>query len=170
MKKNVILVFSGPSGSGKTTLIKKLIEDFPDFILNKSYTTRLPREKEVDYFFVNKEFFEKNKDSFFEIVEYNNNLYGIHLDFLKNKTIFIVDYRGFKSLQKNNKVISFFIYADLNILKERLINRKEIEIEKRLKIAETEFFSMSEYDFILNNIDLDKTYEEIKKIIEKIFN
>ena len=57
--KNLICV-SAPSGSGKTTLCKAIREARPDLIWSVSYTTRFPRDNEIngeDYNFISKEEF-----------------------------------------------------------------------------------------------------------------
>ena len=72
--KYSVIAIIGKSGSGKDTLLNKFFENFSrKNVLHKiiSYTTRPPRENEVDgkdYFFVSKEeFAEKVLD--FEMLE-----------------------------------------------------------------------------------------------------
>ena len=64
MKKGKFIVISGPSGVGKGTICNKLIDDLlAEYSV--SYTTREPREGEVDgvnYNFISKEDFEKRTD------------------------------------------------------------------------------------------------------------
>ncbi|MDR2698021.1 MAG: 50S ribosome-binding GTPase, partial [Holophagales bacterium] len=53
--KGDIFVLSAPSGAGKSTLIKRLFDDLDRLSFSVSFTTRLPREGEVDgrdYFFI----------------------------------------------------------------------------------------------------------------------
>ena len=60
-KTGVLTVMSGFSGAGKGTIVKALLEQY-EYFLSISYTTRAPREGEVDgrdYFFVSREEFEK---------------------------------------------------------------------------------------------------------------
>ena len=60
--KGLLIVISGFSGAGKGTLMKKLLEDYEQYALSISMTTRAPREGEVDgreYFFATREQFEE---------------------------------------------------------------------------------------------------------------
>ena len=57
-RKGILIVVSGFSGAGKGTLMKKLMEDYDNYALSISMTTRTPRPGEVDgreYFFVTRE-------------------------------------------------------------------------------------------------------------------
>ena len=59
--KGLLVVISGFSGAGKGTLMKKLLQDYEQYALSISMTTRAPREGEVDgreYFFATREQFE----------------------------------------------------------------------------------------------------------------
>ena len=59
---SIMLILSSPSGAGKTTLTKKIQQKYQNFKISVSHTTRKPRLNEVegiDYFFINKEEFEK---------------------------------------------------------------------------------------------------------------
>ena len=61
-RKGILIVVSGFSGAGKGTLMKKLMEDYDNYALSISMTTRTPRPGEVDgreYFFVTREQFEE---------------------------------------------------------------------------------------------------------------
>ena len=57
-KKGILIVVSGFSGAGKGTLMKKLMQDYDNYALSISATTRQPRVGEEDgreYFFRTKE-------------------------------------------------------------------------------------------------------------------
>ena len=76
------LIIVGPSGVGKGTLITKFTELHKEkFGFSVSYTTRTPREGEVDgvhYNFVTKDVFNTmiSKDEFIEHCEVHGNFYG----------------------------------------------------------------------------------------------
>jgi guanylate kinase len=59
-KKGMMIVLSSPSGAGKTTLAKKIQKNNPIFHISISYTTRQPRQNEIDgkdyHFVTSKEF------------------------------------------------------------------------------------------------------------------
>ena len=80
-KKGILIVVSGFSGAGKGTLMKRLLEDYDDYALSVSATTRSPRPVEEDgreYFFKSVEEFEKMiaQDELIEYAKYVNNYYG----------------------------------------------------------------------------------------------
>ena len=76
-----LYVVSAPSGAGKTTLVRKLMDLHPGLRFSVSYTTRQPREGEVDgkdYFFLNTPLFERmqESDEFLEYAEVFGKFYG----------------------------------------------------------------------------------------------
>ena len=80
-RKGILIVVSGFSGAGKGTLMKKLMEDYDNYALSISMTTRTPRPGEVDgreYFFVTREQFEEKigQDGLIEYANYCGNYYG----------------------------------------------------------------------------------------------
>ena len=81
MNNGHLYVISAPSGTGKTSLVKALIKKDPSIRLSVSTTTREPRAGEVngkDYFFVNKEDFDRqiNDNEFIEWAFVYGNFYG----------------------------------------------------------------------------------------------
>ena len=73
------LIIVGPSGAGKSSLEKKLVTLFPnDFYKTISFTTRAPRNgevDEVDYYFLNQEEFDKTEKV--EHITFGDNHYGL---------------------------------------------------------------------------------------------
>ena len=63
-KKGILIVVSGFSGAGKGTLMKKLLEEYDNYALSISATTRGPRQGEVD----GREYFFKTTDEFEEMI------------------------------------------------------------------------------------------------------
>ena len=79
--EGLLIVISGFSGAGKGTLMKRLIEDYQNYALSISMTTRRPRQGEVEgreYFFATREQFEEKiaQDGFIEYASYCGNYYG----------------------------------------------------------------------------------------------
>ena len=75
-----MIILSSPSGAGKTTLVK-LISKNKNYFTSVSHTTRTPRSNEiegVDYFFTNKDEFQKliNENEFLEYAKVFDNYYG----------------------------------------------------------------------------------------------
>ena len=48
MKKGKLLIISGFSGVGKGTVVKYILDNYSDYKISISATTRSPREGEVD--------------------------------------------------------------------------------------------------------------------------
>jgi hypothetical protein len=60
-RRGLMLVVSSPSGAGKTSLCRRLLVDHADLTLSVSWTTRPPRQGEMDgreYHFVTQEAFD----------------------------------------------------------------------------------------------------------------
>ena len=182
IKKFALVTISGPSGVGKSEIAKRLL-NYPDLNIQDlvGFTTRLPREGEIDgqeYYFISKEEFLKRvaDNQFLEHAEYNNNYYGTPLNSLKEglltKNILqIVDIQGFRKIKKvwEDKNISFWLQPPnrdklLSNLQKR--GDKEEDIEKRLAIAEKEVPLVGEYDYTFTvNDNLDQVAEQVKEKI-----
>ena len=62
MRHGILFVVSAPSGTGKTTVVEELVGTVPDLVMSRSYTSRVPREGEVegvDYHFIRPQVFEE---------------------------------------------------------------------------------------------------------------
>ena len=87
-----------------------------------------------------------------------------------------IDVKGVLSLKKyfkdRLKIVSIFLDAPDEVLRDRLSKRGESEeqIEKRLSRSELERSYKKHYDLIVENIDLDKTVETICDFIDKNSN
>lgn len=172
---------SAPSGAGKTTLVDRLLKEFPGIRRSVSCTTRKPRlgEKDgVDYFFIDKKKFEDmvRKDLFFEWEEVHGACYGTPKEpLLKRRnqgqhTILDVDTRGGLTIKKafSGSCIIFLLPPSLKDLEARLRGRKtdsEEAIQRRLEDARTQIAEKDKFDYVVVNDDLDRAYNEIRKII-----
>ena len=180
-KRSNLVIISGPSGSGKTSICNKLTK-YPKVKQSISYTTRKPRNGEiegVDYCFVERSEFEKlvKEDKFIEHAEYCGNLYGTPAGPVKevvdddNLFILAIDVKGaMQVMKKRPDAIYIFIMApDDETLKHRLRNRlteaDEI-INKRFLAAKEEMEASKHYDYCVINDRLDDAVKEIEGILQ----
>ena len=179
----VLVVISSPSGTGKTTICKKLISNDNNLHLSISVTTRKKRDTEiegVDYFFKTKQDFIslKKEDEFIETALVFDNFYGTLkkevINKLKNGIDVIIDIdwqgtRQINSFMDGNVVKIFLLPPSLKELSNRLSTRasdslKEIDFRMSKAVKEIEHFN--EYDYVLINNDVEKTFSKINQILD----
>ena len=183
-KNNKLIIISSPSGAGKTTLCKLLIKKNKNIKLSISYTSRNKRLNEIngkDYYFVSRENFKrlKRENYFIETAKNFNNFYGSPFkNIIKSQKknqhlLFDIDWKGARKIRKNynkNNIIDFFILPpSKSELKKRLIKRgtdNKKEIKLRLSYAINEMKHYKEYKYVLINENVQKTVNDIIKIIE----
>ncbi len=90
MKRGLLTVVSGFSGAGKGTITKKLLQDYENYALSISATTRSPREGErhgKEYFFTTKERFEEMiaGEELVEYASYCGNYYGTPAPYVREQ-------------------------------------------------------------------------------------
>lgn len=182
-----LFVVSAPSGAGKTTLCQRLLRDFSGITLSISSTTRAPRGSEkhgVEYFFLDKAEFEKKiqEGQFAEWAMVHENYYGtskavLEKAFQENKSVLLdIDVQGADQLKKSyphNCYRIFIAPPSLAELEFRLRARKtdsEETIQKRLQNAKAEMDQRAHFDCTIVNDSLDRAYEELKTIVEKLLD
>ncbi|ALA69217.1 guanylate kinase [Geobacillus thermoleovorans] len=173
---------SGPSGVGKGTVRKALFSQ-PDINLHYSVsvTTRKPREGEVegvDYFFRTREQFEQmiRENKLLEWAEYVGNYYGTPIDYVEKtlaegKDVFLeIEVQGAMKVRRAFPEALFIFLAppSLTELEKRIMGRgtesKEL-IENRLRAAKEELEMMDEYDYVVENDEVELACERIKAIV-----
>lgn len=179
-----VLVISGPSGSGKSSLISLLLKNFSNSFFSVSATSRNKRENEkdgIDYHFISKEKFESEikKNNFLEYAKVHDNYYGtpylpIQKALQEQKLVILdIDVQGFFQVKEKLNTTSIFITTKNKLtLKNRLKNRlseNAKSIEKRLQTASEEIKEIKNYDFLLINDDLYKTYANLENITKCMF-
>lgn len=178
-----VIILVAPSGSGKTTIARRLLQDFDRLRFSVSATTRAQRPGErngIDYHFLDRGTFLRyiHQKKFIEWEEfYNGKYYGTLGEEVENKlksgyyVLFDVEVKGAVNLKKHygNRSLAIFIKPpSLEILKQRLINRKsdaQSSIEERLERAKMEMEFENRFDYVVVNDDLEKAYHAIKKIV-----
>ncbi|KAM5381139.1 hypothetical protein ACJZ2D_003055 [Fusarium nematophilum] len=178
------LVICGPSGVGKGTLIKLLFDRHAEiFTLSVSHTTRSPRPGETDgveYHFVTKDAFKDlvAKDGFVEHAQFGSNLYGtskvtIEEQTAKGKVVVLdIEMEGVKQVKASSIDARYvFVSPPSNEeLEKRLRGRgteTEASVQQRLGRARDElaWAETAEFDKILVNDDLEKTYQELDSFV-----
>jgi len=178
-----LIVISSPSGAGKSTLCKMIIKNDPDVKLSISATTRKQRPGEIDgqdYFFISKEKYDQMIDNqeFLEHAHIFDNYYGTPEKMVKdelengNDVLFDIDWQGarqlFQKFKKEDVVTIFILPPSMDELHKRLQTRAQDNEEvvlRRMEKAKDEVSHYDEYDFVLINDDLEKTYQKIHRII-----
>ena len=180
--KSKLFCISAPSGCGKSSLIRKLLENNALLKQSISFTTRKPRESEVngeDYFFVSKNDFTKmiEKNEFIEYAEVYGNLYGTNKKWLQeelNKNLSHIllelDVQGAISIKNifPESVRIFINPPNLDTLEKRLYSRgkdTEKQIKIRLAKADQEISIGSNFEYVIINDKFDKCLKSLNNII-----
>lgn len=185
MSKGTLLVFSGPAGAGKdSVLIEFLKKKVPGVWKSVSYTTRAPREGEVngvDYNFISVEDFEKliEQNAMLEYAKYGVNYYGTPRtsvdEHLGNGDIVIlkIEVQGADQIKKlySDSVGAFIMPPSLEILEKRLRGRgteSDEDILRRLKIAEDELAYSTNYDYHIVNDRLEDAVDDLSAVVRAL--
>ena len=181
-RRGIMLVLSSPSGAGKTTLTRNLLEQEENVSLSISVTTRPRRGSEIDgvhYLFVSERRFEAMRDGgeLLEWAEVHGNFYGTPREPVEKAlaagrdVLFDIDWQGTRQLlekMRDDVVGVFVLPPTADELKTRLERRAEDSksiIDERLGNAQEEISHWREYDYILVNRDLDKSFARLRAIL-----
>ncbi len=180
--RGIVFVVSAPAGTGKTTLVERLKSEFPQVVQSIAYTSRSPREHEVNgvhYHFVTKEEFKERLKTgdFLEHVELYGTYYGtsrlwVEARLKENKMVFLViDTQGALILQQHSlkfPIVYIFIKPpSIDALQARLLKRAtETEESMRIRLAqaEQELSRESYYDYSIVNDQFEEAYQALKAI------
>lgn len=185
MSDGTLLVFSGPAGAGKdSVLIEYLKKNVPGVWKSVSYTTRAPRDGEingVDYNFVTVDEFEKliEQNAMLEYAKYGVNYYGTPRmsvdEHLKNGDIVIlkIEVQGAEQIKNiyPQSIGAFIVPPSLEILEKRLRGRgteTDEDILRRLKIAEDELAYSVNYDYQIINDRLEDAVDDLTAVIRAL--
>ena len=180
--KGVLLVISGCAGTGKGTLVKSLLENYDNYALSVSATTRAPRKNEIE----GVHYFYKTKEEFLEMIEhgelveyaeYVGNYYGtprayVEQQLTKGKDVILeIEIQGALKIKERfpDTLLLFLLPPDVDTLKARLEGRgteTEEIIEKRLSRAVEEAEFIEKYDYLIVNDDLEKCVRETHAVIQ----
>jgi guanylate kinase len=177
-----LFVVSSPSGGGKGTLIQRALKELPNVSYSVSYTTRAPRNGEVEgreYFFVTPEKFQSMiaAGEFLEWANVYGKLYGtsrcqVTREVSEGRDIILeVDVQGAESVRGlvADSVSIFILPPSLEILRQRLVSRgtdSPAELEVRLQNAPRELEAYKEFDYVIINDDIERAAGQLASIIK----
>jgi len=180
MSGNLFIV-SAPSGAGKTSLVGALLASTPGIELSISYTTRPPREGEVDgknYHFVDRATFLEmsGRGDFLESAEIYGNLYGTSQSWIKSQIdagrdlLLEIDWQGASQVRRLfPAAISIFILPpSIEILEQRLHGRGKDTpevIARRMRAARDEISHVAEFDYVIINDKLDEAVRQLQAVV-----
>jgi len=182
VRRGLLLILSSPSGAGKSTLSRMLMDWDPTMRFSISATTRKPRPGESDgreYYFRTREQFESMVKSgeMLEHAEVFGNLYGsprgpvLAAMEAGTDTVFDIDWQGGQQIKQamRDDVVSIFILPpSIAELDRRLRSRGQDSdevIAGRMAKSRDEISHWAEYDYVLVNQDLDRTFDDLKAIL-----
>jgi guanylate kinase len=180
--RGILFVVSSPSGGGKGTIIQQVLKQMPNLSYSVSYTTRPPRDGEVEgreYFFVTPEQFEAMAAAgeFLEWAHVHGKLYGtsrhqVSREVFEGRDIILeVDVQGAVSVRElvTDSVSVFILPPSVEILRQRLIARGTDlpeELELRLKNAPVELRHYKAFDYVIINDQVERAAGQLGCIIE----
>jgi guanylate kinase len=180
MKGNLFII-SSPSGGGKGTLIRRVLEIVPNIGYSVSFTTRAPREGEMDgkhYNFVSLAEFENliTTGEFLEYAQVHSNFYGTSRGQVEHETaagidiILEIDVQGAELVKKAapDAVSVFILPPSFEVLKARLQSRATEDAEDlqlRLKNSRGEVERYSEFDYVIINDEVEQAVKNLEAVI-----
>jgi guanylate kinase len=181
MGRGIPFIVSAPSGAGKTTLCKMAVEFFSEIGFSVSYTTRKPRDGEVDgvdYHFVDDRVFDGmvKKGEFLEHAGVHGSRYGTSRKDLETElgrgmdVLLDIDVQGAEQVQKHLEggVYIFIVPPSVEDCEMRLkVRAKDSpgEIKKRVRASIEEIKRADAYEYIIINDDLDSAFERLKSVM-----
>ena len=186
MNKGILIVISGFAGVGKGTLVKRLVQNYDNYALSVSMTTRGPRNGETngkEYFFVTKEEFEDKiaSDGFVEHACYCGNYYGTPKSYVEEQmelgkdVILEIEIQGALQIKKKfpGAVLVYILPPSAAELEKRLRGRgseTEEKIRERLNRAAEESKGLENYDYLIVNDDIDEAEKRLRGVLVAAHN
>lgn len=176
-----LAIISGPSGAGKSTVIGEVLRRRPELYFSVSFTTRSPREGEVNgvnYHFVDVPEFERmiRDGELLEWACYSGNYYGTSAKLIDEKLnagvdvlldIEVVGSRIVHDKRPDTPLI-FVLPPSFEELSRRLHGRhtdSEEVIRRRLDRAREELKEIPRYDYLVINDVVSEAAEEVLAIL-----
>lgn len=179
--QGTLFVVSAPSGAGKTSLVRALLDGHPQLRLSVSYTTRSPREGEIDgvhYHFVDQEEFDRmvSENAFVESARVFDHAYGTARETLRQALedgqdlLLEIDWQGARQVRAHfpDAVSIFILPPSLKELEERLRKRgqdSDETIASRMAQARSELSHYGEYDYLVVNDRFEAALAELRALV-----
>jgi guanylate kinase len=181
-RRGVMLVLSSPSGAGKTTLSRRLLERDREIMLSVSVTTRPRRPAErdgIDYHFVDVPRFDsmRARGELLEAAKVFDYYYGTPRQTVEvalsggRDVMFDIDWQGRQQLAEKapaDLVSVFILPPSTRELERRLTQRAQDPpaiVAKRMAKAADEMTHYQEYDYVIVNVDVERSLDELHSIL-----
>lgn len=170
-----MIILVGESASGKST-IEKILADEYGYKRTVSYTTRPPREGEVngiDYHFISEdEYTEKfNSGYFVETGAYNGWFYGTTREQYDENTVCVLTPHGLRQIKKNfgeNNISTFYIKVPRRDRLIKILQRGD-NVDEAIRRNQSDVGQYDgiedEVDFVIENDNYEKSPKECAKEI-----
>lgn len=173
-----MIVLVGESASGKSSIEKNLVDNY-GYKKIVSYTTRQPRQGEVDgidYHYISEnQFIKLQKEGYFaEVGEYNGWHYGTAKNDCTSDKVAVVTPHGLRQLAKipNLDIHTFYINVPRRDRLIKILQRGDnIEEAYRRSLSDVGQFDgiSDEVDYIVNNKNYIKSIDEMtKEVLAKL--
>ena len=155
-----LITITGPSGAGKDT-VARMLSEMGGYQVLCSYTTRPKREGEIDG--VEHHFVEKcdvPHDKMLAYTQYGGYEYWTTIDQVTDRTIYVIDEDGLKSLCKKFTDIELFkicVSANISSRIHRGVSLERIDRDKNRKKLPLEFYDA----VIFNSGSMRELYDKV---------
>ena len=176
-----LYIVAAPSGAGKTSLTKALLELEPGIGLSVSYTSRSPRQNELDgvhYHFVTRAAFEEMiaRGEFFEHAVVHGDLKGtsrlaVERTLAQGRDVLLeIDWQGARQVRAQMAdTVSIFILPPSRAELERRLRARasdsEDVIRRRLDDSRADIAHATEFDYLVVNDNFEIALGELRAIV-----